>query len=187
MPLMAEVANTGNNTNIRLLTPSAAGFLEGVIGEFINPLDVNNSFDAAATFADTNNNHLLTIRNKATFGGVPNRVPVAISGVNIGRSAAGANTTNMRLYRNATFAGALTYADIDTSNSPIEASVTTTTITSLNAERAYIVTNNVTAQAIDFRDGTFILAPGETLTIGIQNDGVPGTDIVATLNWTERF
>jgi hypothetical protein len=187
MPLMAEVANTGNNTNIRLLTPSAAGFLEGVIGEFINPLDVNNSFDAAATFADTNNNHLLTIRNKATFGVVPNRVPVAISGVNIGRSAAGANTTNMRLYRNATFAGALTYADIDTNNSPIEASVTTTTITSLNAERAYIVTNNVTAQAIDFRDGTFILAPGETLTIGIQNDGVPGTDIVTTLNWTERF
>jgi hypothetical protein len=187
LPMMAEVANTGNNTNIRLLTPSAAGFLEGVTGDFINPLDVHNSFDAAATFADTANNHLLTIRNKATFAGVPNRVPVAIRGLNIGRSAAGANTSNIRLYRNATFAGALVYADIDASNSPVEASVSTTTVTSVNPEFAYIVTNNVTLQAVDYRDGTVVLQPGDSLTIGVQDSGVQSTDFVGTLNWTERF
>lgn len=187
LPLMAEVGNNGNNTNLRLLTASAVGFLEGVTGEFINPLDVNNSFDAAATFGDTNNNHLMTIRNKTTFGGVSNRVPISIQGLNIGRGAAGANASNVRLYRNATFAGALVYADIDANNSPIEASATTTTITSTNAERAYIITNSVTAQAIDYTDGALVLQPGESLTIGIEDSNAPNTDLVGTLNWNERF
>lgn len=187
LPLMAEVANTGNNTNIQLFTPSAMGCLEGVTGEFINPLDVNNSFDAAATFANTSNNHLVTIRNKATFAGIANRVPISVQGLNMGRSASGANTSNIRLYRNATTTIPLVYADIDTNNSPVEASITTTTITSTNAERAYIVTNSVTAQAIDYVDGTVVLQPGESITIGVQDGGVQSTDFVGTLNWNERY
>lgn len=187
LPLFAEVLNSGNNTDVSLMTPSAMAALEGESSTPYNPLNVGNSFDALATFANTSNDHLLTIRNKSTFGGVANRVPVMITVLNIGRSASGANTSTIRLYRNATTAGVLTFADIDTNNSPVEVSTTTTTITSVNAERAYSVTSSVTAQSIEFKDQELILQPGESLSIGIQDGGVQSTDFVVTTNWLEQF
>jgi len=187
LPLFAEVLNSGNNTDVVMKTPSAMAALEGETGTPFNPLDVHNTFDAAATFGDTNNNHLVTIRNKATFALIANRTPIEIRGINIARSASGANTSNVRLYRNATFAGALTYADIDTNNSPVETSITTTTITSTNAEYAYIISSSVTLQAILFVSNELVLQPGETLTIGIQDGGVQSTDFVQTVNWVEKF
>lgn len=188
LPIMAEVGNTGNATDIQLLTPSAAAFIEGTTSAPVNPLNVYNSVNAVATFADTNNNHVITIRNKATFGGVANRIPVSIANFTLGRSQAGAPLTTVRLYRDATFAGALTFTDIDTNSSPVEYSTTTTTITGGTSERTYLLTDNASSLiTVPLTDDSFVLLPGQMLTIAMQNSSNVSTVVAATLNWVEEF
>lgn len=187
LPLMAEAANTGNNTSLTLMTASGLAALEGETSEPFNPLNVGNSFDASASFADTNNNHMVTIRNKTTFGGVANRVPVHIDSINMARGATANVLSTIRLYRNATTAGALTFADVDTNNSPVETSITTTTITGGTVERTYLLTDQVTLQTVEYNQGELVLQPGESLTIGIQNSLAPATPHVETINWLEAF
>jgi hypothetical protein len=92
----------------------------------------------------------------------------------------------VRLYRTATTAGALVYGDIDATNSPVEASATTTTITAGSAERTYSATAG-SLPTINFEPGELVLQPGETLVIGVQDSGVQSTDVVATVNWSEQF
>ena len=187
LPLFAQVANSGNASNIQLYTPSAMGGQEGQPEPPFNPLDVANSYNALATFADTNNNHLLTIHNKATFSGVANRVPVSVRSITLARSSAGATLTTLRLYRNATFGGALVYADIDTNNSPVEASATTTTVTGGTVERTYVLGNSTTTLQIDFEVGELMLGPNDTLTIAVQDNIASGTVVSGVVNWFEEF
>lgn len=187
LPLRAEITNTGNTSNLTLYTPSAVAAVEGVYETPHNPLDLAGSTDAAVTFADTNNNHILTIRNKATYGGVANRIPVRISGINMSRAASGAPTSTVRLYKNATTAGTRTYADYDTDNSPVDISSTTTTVSAGTAFRTYTVTDASTARDVVFTNGELVLSPGESLTIAAQNSGVQSTAGVAGVNWVEQF
>lgn len=190
LKLFARIANLGNSTSIRLLTPSALGALEGhTDSSFYNPLNVSNSFDRLATFTDANNNHLATIRNKEIFLGTNNRIPIQITSITISRAGGAATATSVvaRLYRNATTAGALSYTDIDTINSPVDISSTATTITSSNAERSYTFSQNTTQQTIFFKPGELIVNPGETLSVGIQDSGVQSTDTTVTINWDELF
>jgi hypothetical protein len=188
LPLFAEIKNTGNSTNLTLISPSALASIEGLSNPGFNPLDVFNSFDRSASFSDANNNHLITIRNKTTFGGAANRVPIEITDMSIGRSQTGSPLTRIRLHRNATTAIALTYSDIDTNNSPVEASITTTTLTSSTPERQYVLTDTGTTQPhIPFSPGSLILQPGESLTVEVQNSLVQVVEVAATLNWKEMF
>lgn len=185
LPIFGEVANTGNNTDIVAYSPSAAAFVEGNVGDYANPLDVFNSYDTTATFANTSRNHLLTIRNKSTFLTVTNRVPVQINSITFSRGA-GATLTALKLVKNATTAGALTYADIDTNNSPVDASATTTTVTAGTIERAYSTPAGA-LPTIVFNPGEMILYPGEALTLECVNSGVQSTEVVTTINWSELF
>jgi hypothetical protein len=186
LPIFAEIQNAGNNTDVAMYTPSAGAFVEGDIGEVVNPLDVFNAEDTAVTIADTNNNHVLTVSNKSTFAGLTNRIPVQIDRITLSRGT-GAALSRLRLYRNATFAGALTYADKDANNSPVAVSTTTTTITSVNAEKSYGLPASSAPLVIEFNPGELVLQPGETISLGDQNSGVQSTDIVATLDWREQF
>jgi len=185
LPIFAEVANTGNNTNIVAYTPSAAAFVEGEVGEYSNPMDVFNSFDTSATLADTNNNHLATIRNKSTFLTLANRVPIQINSVTFTRGS-GSPASILRLYKAATTAGARVYADHDANNSPIDTSATTTTITGGTVERSYSIPASG-SRDLTFKPGELVLQPGEALTFGQQNSGVQSTDSVLTVNWSELF
>lgn len=185
LPIFGEVANTGNNTNIVAYSPSAAAFVEGEIYNQANPMDVYNAFDVSATYTTTNRNHLLTIRNKSTFLTLTNRVPVQIKSITFSRGAGSAITT-LRLVKSATTAGALTYADIDTNNSPVDASITTTTVTGGTIERSYSTPAGA-LPTIVFEPGDMVLYPGETLTLECLNSLSQTIDVVATVNWAELF
>lgn len=187
LPLFAYVANTGNATNMTLQTPSAVGFLQGGIDETFSPLELQNTTDTIKTIADANNNQALTIRNNTTIGAIANRVPMELRSVSFTRGSSGANTSTIRFYRNATFAGALTYTDVDANNSPAQFSATATTVTSTNPERAYTITGSSTFPPIIFEHGELVLYPNDTLTISIQNSGVQSTDFAITMNWAEQF
>jgi hypothetical protein len=168
-----------------IYTPSAAAFSEGDTGEQSNPLDVFNSFDAVATFGNTSNNHLLTIRNKALLGAITNRVPIQVNSITISRGT-GENLAILRMYRNATTTGALTYVDVDTNNSPVDTSISTTTVTSTNAERSYSMTGGG-SQVIDFKPGELVIQPGSSIGFGEQNSSAAPTQVVITVNWSELF
>lgn len=187
LPLFAEVINAGNASNLSLYTPSALAAVEGQPEAGAHPLNVPNSFDASATFSNTSNNHLLTIRNKSTFGAITNRVPVQINSITFARGSAGAASSTVRIYRNATTAGTRTYVDVDATNSPVDTSVTTTTISSANPERRYTVTSTVTLVTLQFKPGELVLDPGDAISLGVLNASNAGTDHVTTVNWEELF
>lgn len=188
LPLMAEVVNAGNNSNLELISASAMAGLQGETAPPFNPLNVYNSASSVTSFGDTNNNHILSIQNKATFGGVANRVPVEINDYVLGRSQAGAPLTTMRLYRNATFSAGLVFTDVDTNNSPVAVSTTTATITGGTAERQYLLTDNASSSLpIMPAAGSIVLQPGDVLTFAGQNSSVVATSEAITVDWAEQF
>lgn len=183
--LLARNRNLGNNSNVIMYTPSALGALDGIVESgYSNPLNISNSQDMLDTYSDTNNNHILTIRNKAIFAGQANRVPIRIKSIVISRGASGAQTTRIRMYRNATTTGALSFTDVDASNSPVDTSVTVTTITSTNAERSYAVSQATTQL---YLPDEIYIHPGESISFGVQDSGVQSTEVVITVNWEELF
>ena len=188
--ITARVQNTGNTSAIRLYSPSATGATEGITkSKYTSPLDISNSYNANATYTDANKNHLLTIRNKITLNGVENRVPIRITSIDLSRQggAGTAQTTTVQIHKNAVTASALTFTDIDTPNSPAEASATTTTITSSSPRRTYLMSLNSTDKFIDLSDEAILVLPGESLSISIQDSGVQSTQFFGTANWVEEF
>lgn len=188
MPILAYIKNKGNTTNLMMYTPSAVAGLEGTpSSDHVNPLDVFNSFDTSLTLTDQNNNHALSLSNATTLNGVRNKVPIQINSIQVAGFGASAVNSTVRLYRNPTTAGARSYTAVDAANSPVSASVTTTTITSANAERSYGVVSNSSGRDITFKEGEFVLSPGEILGIGIQDASNVSTTWIVTINWSELF
>lgn len=187
LPLYAYVANSGNNTNVTLKTASAGGFLHGGVEAKVSPLDVPGNYDASTNIANQNNNHVLTISNKATYVGANNRLPVEVKSINLSRGSAGASNSVVRIYKTATTSIPLVYADYDSTNSPIEVSNTTATIVTGDSLRSYTITSNDTHQAIYFGVNELVVYPGEKLHISVQNNQNTGTDFVFTINWNELF
>lgn len=188
IPILAYIKNKGNTTNLTMFTPSAVAGLEGrPSNEFTNPLDVFNSFDTSRALSDQNNNHILSLFNGLTLNGSRNKVPIQINSIQISGFGASSVNATVRLYRNPTTAGARSYTAVDASNSPVSASITTTTITSANAERAYVLVSNSVGRDISFKEGELIVSPGEVLGIGIQDAANGNTTWVVTVNWSELF
>lgn len=190
LPLWAEAINTGNTSSIVLQTPSGAAFSEGSTSDTsINPLDIFRSFDNTASFNNTSVNHLLTIRNKATYGGAANRMPVVIRDITIARATSGAGLSRFRIYKNAATAGTLTFVDVDTANSPVDTSVTTTTVTTATtlAERTYALSTADTISHFDLLEGELVLQPGESLTFAVDNSQSTSTETIVSVVWCEQF
>lgn len=191
LQIFAEVANTGNNTNLTMETPSAIAGTQGYPGDEVHsPLNVYRPFDVSATYADTNNNKILSIRNKSTAfaGAVNNRVPVAIRSIDLSRSSSGAATSTVRVYKSVTTsADPLTFTDVDTNNSPVATNVVAATITTGSSEYSYTVSSADTGRSIQFDNGQLVLYPGDTLTIAIQASGNQSTTYTVTVNWEEQF
>lgn len=188
LPLFAEIANTGNNTDMVMYSPSAVAGTEGNVHVgFHNPLDVWNTVDAVATYSDVNNNHFITIQNKSTFNTLANRIPVYVKSIELSRGSGGSNGATIRFYENATTAGVRTYNDVDTNNSPVATSVTATTITGGTVTRTYSMPSSRTGIQLEFEDGEIVILPGSTLTIAVQDSQVAGTDFTVNVNWQELF
>jgi len=187
LPVTAWIKNKGNNTNLVLYTPSAVGGLEGhPASDYSHPLNVYNSYDLSVAISNTNNNHVISLKNNTLLNGVKNKVAIQINSIQAYIVGGGAPVSTLRLYRNANTAIARTYTDINPGNSPIAVSTTTTTITSSNPERAFILSSSIPINQ-SFLPGEFVIDPEEILTIGAQNSSAAGTTLVLTINWSELF
>jgi hypothetical protein len=192
LTVRAECGNAANAYDVVMYTPSAMAFMVGLDEDVSNPLDLWSPFDVSPTFADQNNNHMLTIRNKALYTvtaaptTVTNKVACEVGSFSIARGT-GAALSTIRMYRNATTAGALVYADFDQLNSPLDFSTTTTTVTSTNSERSWGLGASATPPPDKFRPGEIEIPPGESVTFAAQNNGNQSTQFVLTVTVREKY
>jgi hypothetical protein len=192
--LFAEVENvaitggTGNNTNVIAYTPSMYGGLEGDPGgEWFNPLHLHGVLNHSAAFSDTNNNHLITIRNKSLFPSTDTNItPMLIHKIKMNRTSTGASTVSVRIYKNATTAIALAgWTNYDATNSPAEYSTTTTTVTGGTVIGYATMTDTDTSDVIDFEGRDAYMNPGESITVAITDNQVAATTSIATINFVD--
>jgi hypothetical protein len=192
LPLMAEVANTGNNTNMVLYTPSALGATEGDTDGDYDPFLVVNSVATSPTFNNTNENHVITIRNKATAyaGSVTNRITVCIKELSVARDGSAALTT-FKVYRSAratvTYGAALTFVDYSADYSPVETSTTTTTVTGGTAERTVMMKSGDSPFQFKIDTQEMDLRPGDYITISCTDSTAASTQVAVSVTWGEEF
>lgn len=198
LPVSAEAWNGDNAYNVVLYTPSAMAFLEGEDELPLHPLDLYSPIDASGVFANTSVNHALTIRNKSLYTvalGTPNttvdnQIPCELRSMVLSRGSAGATRSKIQMYRNAVTAGALTYTDYETLNSPLDYSITTTTIntgSSPAAERTYYLSDGAAQLPLNFLPGQIELLPGESMTWAWENGGTQSTEWAITAEMREKY
>ncbi|ABO49934.1 hypothetical protein Dred_1404 [Desulforamulus reducens MI-1] len=179
LPLMAQVSNTTNNTNIKLETASAMGFIEGMLDN--NAIITKNSIDTYKT-GITTEVAILTIRNKDTFLTKTNRVNIKLAYLSAGSD--GNKTVTIRLIKNTTLGGTPSYTDINTDTSVVEYDTAGTTLTGgiriLNFKLSKVDATQLILQPLNIK-----LTPGDTLTISAAS--ASATEIDVGISWEELW
>lgn len=175
------VDNDTTTSNVVVKNGSFAGFVEGIDRE----LGPRNARDGSQTSITTTETNILTIRNKATYQGVTNRVPVHIDFFSASTSGNKIGEVNFRV--DATFGDTLTYADVDTNTSVIEFSTTAEEV-SLGVEVFSIGLGSSGSVAMYVGEADFLLTPGHTITIsGFTVGSGSGNDFTGAFSWKELF
>ena len=178
-PIIWEVENTTNATNIVLKGASALAEVEGIV-EYLGPRNAIGNTKSGVTTTLTN---ILTVRNKSTYQSTTNRTPINIIKYTV--AVDGTKPAEFQLIKNTTLGGSPSYTDISTNTSVVEYDTAGTTITG--------------GQVIDFdtiaKDGSItivpspidvFLNPGETLTLAVAAT-TSTTDATASIRWVEEF
>lgn len=178
LQIRAHVANTSNNTNIVLKTPSCSAQLEGI---FNYPL-LRNAI-AGRKAAITSEVNVLTIRNKTSFASKTNKSLVYPNFVTL--SVAGNQDCRFTFYSNASLGGSPSYADVSTNISVVDYDTAGTTVS--GRVLFYVNVNGNSQETVDLTSLNLRLVPGNTLTISGQSAGGGGSAITcdAGLSWSE--
>lgn len=186
LPVRAEVANTGNTSNIVFNTASlAAGIVDGysdsVTGRafsWYNP--------STFTFV-TPNYTIVSFRNKSTYKGIDNKVVARLLYVSGANSAN--KTLRWHIVKGTTFtnAGSETWQDVDTNNSILEYSLDTLAdFNDLGTPTFVWNTAKEDSFVEHVEDLTLDLKPGEVATFVIQSDST-NTELDLSIRWRELF
>ncbi|HEY3368244.1 MAG TPA: hypothetical protein VGK74_24595 [Symbiobacteriaceae bacterium] len=178
LPLMAQVENTANTTNIKLETSSGMGFVEGNAGQ---ALVTRNSILASKT-AITSEIAVITIRDKATFQGRTNRIRIQNDFLSI--STAGTVATQIQVIKNTTLGGTPSFTDVSTSTSVVDYDTAGTTVTGgktiLSFQMGAVDSVQLFVSTMNIR-----LNPGDTLTVAASS--LASTTVQVSLSWEEFF
>ena len=176
--LRMHVHNTGNTANLTMKSASMAVFAEGIPAA----PPVHYSLPSPVVASVTTEVVLMAIRNKITFSGHINHVPVCINTIAYGAESRGGI---LRLYSGATGTGDA-FSDHDGTNSVIEESTTTGTISGGELLATFMIPKNG-GDTILLDDGHKIsVRGGETIHVTAQSVGGTMTDALAILTWTEN-
>ena len=181
LPIMAEVANTTNDSAIVLKTPSAMGFCEGKIVDPSPPHPLAlPRVRVAAKAAITTEANVLTLRSPATWKTKANRIRAQLGVLSVATD--GTKPAIIRLVRNTTLGGAPNFADHSADTSPIEFDTAGTTLTGGTVVFA-VTLDKTDAQQFDLREWSLFLNPGETITVSAQSANATAVDVA--LNWID--
>ena len=173
-PLNFLVENTTNTTDIAMKVGSASGFIQGPKA-LLGPTFATNAAAVGVT-AVTN---ILTIRNKSTFQGITNRVPVIMDLVST--AVDGTKPALLTIIKNGILTGPV-WTDINTNDSVVEFD-STATITG-GESIAYVSLAKIDSNNFVLKDFDIELFPGETISILITPTSGT-TDVLVSAIWTE--
>lgn len=181
LPVMAEVANTTNDTDVVLKTPSAMAFCEGKIDNPAppHPLSLPRVLTATDTGITTENN-MVTLSNPTTWQGKTNRIRSQLRTLSIATD--GTKPAIIRLTKDTTLGGTPSYGAYNADTSPIQFDTAGTTIT--GGTRVFAATlDKVDSQVFDLTQWGVFLNPGEKITVSVQSE--VATDVTAAINWVD--
>lgn len=183
LPLRIEV-NNGNTGQVASIKCHAlAAFVEG------RPNGRHITFAASGVVSTTGGGpkNMITVRNKAVFNNLENRVRVRLKTLSVGVN--GSNETIFRIVRNVPLASP-SWSDINTSSSVVERD-TVGTLTEAAVSSGILVHGSLggrnTAEQIPLDDIDVLLAPGESLSVIADRTGTGSADVYAFLSWRELF
>lgn len=184
--LMVHALNGATTSDVVIKSASMAYFIEGHSSQ-IDLQQPHFSTNEQSALAVTTEVAILTIRNKSLYASKLNFIDVQIEDVAGGIEAAAANNLgSIRLIKNATLGGTPSWADINTTDSVVEMDIAGTTVTGGKTLHYFpMVGKNGIVVDGSVLQHTFILSPGDTLTVaGISANSAT---INASLLWKELF
>lgn len=181
LPLMAQVINTTNSTNITLQSASAMIYLEG-LPTIANSTSngINNNSASISGNTDTN---ILTIQNKSLVSGITNHVPVILLSLSV--STNGGQNVSVRLVKNATLTGSTTFTDINSNNSVVAYNTAGTYTAGSGKFVAGFQLQKTDGQTFDLVDYQYTFQPNETMTVAALSTG--NNVMTVTINWREYY
>lgn len=179
LPLMAEVKNTGNSTNVALSSPSAMAFAEG---SYLNKaISARYSYYAEQITISANTlTTIFSIRNKSTFNGKTNKVKVVLSFCSA--STVGNKLVSLTFLSNPTFTGG-TFTDISANQSVIEYS-TNATYTG-GTVSLFLAAGSQDSIALDLTSLDLYLNPNDSIVVRARSP--QQSDISISLSWFEYY
>jgi hypothetical protein len=183
LPLFAQVANTTNNTDIVLRTPSGIGGVEGkLVGPApIHPFSFYRTVKAGKTGITTETN-VLTIRNNTTFQSVANRVRARLTALSFLGEGTGTNTVTVQIKINATLGGSPSYTAYNANTSPVSYDTAGTTVASGTVVFSGEFARN-DGQVIDLEKFGIELGAGDTATVSVSSGATVAPDL--GLTWVD--
>lgn len=165
LPLMAEVRNTGNTTNITGRTPSATA---GVYGEdntalvTLDGLDIQDKAYASASGEIP----VITLKNNTDYAGGTgnNRAPLRITSISLAATNNNVRSVTYRLKIGGTLT-LPTFTDINTNTTPGQKDVVASAISGGTFNFPITITANTASQTIDLTPLKIDIPPGETFTV----------------------
>lgn len=178
LPLHARVVNSGNATNLTLLTASMGTYAEGPFNSIGARFSVGNRKTAITT-----ETAVFTLRNNATFQSKTNRGRMHFD--SLGSAISGGADAQYRIVLNATLGGAPSFTDIDSNQSIASFDVAGTTVTGGREVRRGPSTGNFQLSE-DISSLEARLNPGDTLTFAASSFGA-GVAANLTASWNEEL
>lgn len=179
LPITAEAGRTSGSGAVTITTASWSGGRIGPSGER-HPNEISGSLSNSKAAITTELN-ILTLRSKATLGGITNRVRVHVDLFTM--ACDGTKITNIRVVKNAALWGTPVYNDYDTATSVIEYDVAGTTVTG-GDEEVSIQLGKVDSDKLDVSTFDIFLDAGDTVTI--SGTSANATEAAVSVRWHEE-
>lgn len=158
---------------------SIAGFNEGK-DQLLGP---TNSFSNSKTGVGTTLTPIFSIRNKSTFAGKTNIIPLRVTEFSL--SVDGAKPALVEIILNGTLAGTPSWTDIDTATSPVEADTAATGISGGIRVGTFSVAKDGNLN-FDLTEQRVSITPGDVVTVAVRATST-STDAASSLIWVERY
>lgn len=179
------VNNKATTSNIVIKSASYAYFVEGKTS-FIELHQPENASGTKQKTTVTTEVAIFTIRNKSTYASKTNFIDIILLGAGASVEASSANNlATVRIVKNASIGGSLSYSNIDTSDSVIEIDTSGTTVTGGKELGAGFLAGKNDSFRILLIPYKIILNPGETLTAA--GSSANSATINAQVTWRELF
>ena len=177
-PIMYEVKNTTNQSNIQIKSPCCVAFSEGKK----SCMGVTHTIDNTQEISSSNLTNIVTIRNKDVYLTRSNFMQCLPNCLSV--CTDGSQGVVLYVIRNANFDGTQTWADISMTSSTTEYDISNNNITQGEKWASYAF-SKLDSRSIPLNGVNLTLDSGDTLTIAGKVVGGGSNNVTVALTWLE--